>query len=381
MLDNENKRLTMSTGIRVLLTSDIHLGVPEERAIIPWDARIETFKKIASIAAEHDILLVAGDLIDSPSSGHAISGIIHDTFSGLIDAGKAIVLTPGDGETGGDASGLERIFDLLPLTHMFTQKNMTEPFIFSLENENLLIYGAPAGTPDISIILKKNIPGLHMGLFHVIFDEGNTSDSACRFGKREIKNLGLDFYACGHCHNFKLIKSGDKIIGAYPGSPEACSHAEKGDRYVISMNVINGSVQNMRRITVNTMNVAEWSGDVTGSKDPMTTFSALAKMGSKRTILRCILNGKRDFILPAVPGQISSLFYKIDIQDNTEPTIEALLKEFGKEDTLRGEFIRMIKERMDTNAIPSDIREDCISRTANALIRRGFESPEDWLCV
>ena len=84
--------------IKILLTSDIHLGLGGAGAPVPEKARMNTFKRIVSLAREHDILLIAGDLIDCVALDKETLDVIRAEFNGLRESNVEILLTPGPGE-------------------------------------------------------------------------------------------------------------------------------------------------------------------------------------------------------------------------------------------------------------------------------------------
>ena len=52
--------------MKILLMADLHLGAVSPDTGIDDSVRLDTFKKIVSLAHEHDILIIAGDLFEGP---------------------------------------------------------------------------------------------------------------------------------------------------------------------------------------------------------------------------------------------------------------------------------------------------------------------------
>ncbi|MGL4368195.1 MAG: metallophosphoesterase family protein, partial [Spirochaetota bacterium] len=220
--------------IRILLTSDLHLGSKDEDTPVLHRERILTFKKILSLAKDHDLILIAGDLFDSPSPDQSVIDEVSQLVAAASKKGTRILLTPGDKESipGENSSPLSR----LCIDRVFSDDPEAAPYLFEKNGEKLFVYGLPAHSEkDITSIAKAAEEGFHIGLFHTQFDmtDGIEENPLAKIKKKDIKSLALDFYALGHNHSFTLYKYIDKIIGAYPGSPEPVYCNETGDRYVI----------------------------------------------------------------------------------------------------------------------------------------------------
>ena len=210
----------MDGEIKLLFMSDLHLGIGSDDTGIPGYARMGTFKRIAAIAREHDMLLIGGDLIDSNSVGSDIIDLIKTEFDYLKSSNTEIVYTPGTGELGSRAVMPSFLLDL-NVSCLFSSTVNPAPYRYEKNGQKLFIYGVPATAGfDVSKIRKISDEGFHLGLFHVDFDfdrEAGTSP-VYRIQKNDIRTVGLDFYAFGFNHNFRMFKIMDRIIGVCPGS-------------------------------------------------------------------------------------------------------------------------------------------------------------------
>jgi len=70
----------------------------------------------------------------------------------------------------------------------------------------------------------------------------------------------------------------------------------------------------------------------------------------------------------------------MDIIDRSIPTIDALIEEFQYENTLRGEFFKLLKERIDGGGMPHDIDMKDLAVSLATVTRNGFNNLEEWLC-
>ncbi|MBP7734552.1 MAG: metallophosphoesterase [Spirochaetes bacterium] len=373
----------MDSEIKILFMSDIHLGIRNNEIHIPDYARVNTFKRIAAIARGHDLFLIGGDLIDGGTVGNDTIDLIKNEFRGLRSAGTEIVYTPGRGELNNKDTVMPFVLDF-NASCLFSSTTAPAPYLYMKNGQKVYVYGL-SGTMgyDISKIKKISDEGFHIGLFHVDFDFDNEKNDflVYRLQKNDIKALGLDFYAFGFCHSFKMFKIMDRIIGVCPGTPEATSFDEMGDRYVISIVIKENRLYQIKRLTVNSMKLYR---NLVACSDLLTMGpikELLENNKSKKTIQQIIMTGKRDFVLRQYELQkYKNEFFKLDLVDKSEPTIDSLIEEYQYENSLRGEFYKIIKEQIDQGGLPHDIDKSDLAASLNKITRDGFTNLEEWLC-
>lgn len=373
----------MDAEIKIFFMSDLHLGIKNDDIYIPDYARVNTFKRIAAIAREHDILLIGGDLIDSGSVSNDVIELVKTEFRNLRNANTEIIYTPGIGELGDRETMHPFILDFNASCVFSSVVNAT-PYLYMKNGQKLYVYGVPATVGfDISKIGKISEEGFHLGLFHVDsdFESDKNNSLVYRLQKNDIRSLGLDFYSFGFGHNFRMFKIMDRIIGVCPGSPESTSFGETGDRYAISIVIKENRLYQLKRLTVNSMKLYENRIDCAGLVTMGPVKELLENNKSKKAIQRLVLTGVRDFVLRDYELQkYKTEFFKLDIVDQSVPTIDSLIEEFQYENSLRGEFYKILKEQIDQNNLPHDIDRLDLAVSLNKMTRDGFENLEVWLC-
>jgi len=185
------------------------------------------------------MFLIAGDLFHGGESNPvtpSVTGIVSQELAALRQKGVEILYTPGECdrpllEAGGPVSN-----DCF--THIFTSGDGSG-FSITRGNETVTVYGIASGPRGTVTVRRKENGGFHMALLHGDFcaDEVGPGTEVPSLGRDEIRSLNLDFYALGHNHNFRIFKSRNRVIGAYPGSPEAVGPNETGERYVLSITI------------------------------------------------------------------------------------------------------------------------------------------------
>jgi len=363
----------MDKKLKILLTSDLHLGRKENKLLS--SARVKTFKKIVALASQHDILLVAGDLIDNSEIDEIYINLINKEFSTLQKNGVAIFFIPGKGETTPDKSKIKTIIE----TTKFFDKDYVEDFTFKKDDISIIIYGIPSAQNfDITEITKKNEPGFHIALFYVKFMSGNNQpeENPYSFYGKDISKLDLDFYALGHSHNFRIFKYKEKIIGAYPGAPEITEKDKIFDKYIISFAVDNNELQEIKRIKINSTKT------ITINCEKIKSFKDLAseikKDYSEKILLKIILTNNRNFSIDE--NSLENQFPNIYLEDNSFPQINIFSEKYSTENTIRGDFFKLLKETIDEKKLPNEIDETMLAEILNNVIKDGFVDLEERLC-
>lgn len=370
--------------MRILLTSDLHLGIDERAAAAPGHARINTFRKICAIAADHDIFLIAGDLFHGDKSnpvGPAITGIVSQELAALRQKGVEILYTPGECDRSLLEDGASVSNDCF--SHVCSSGDGSG-FSITRGNETVTVYGIASGPRCTGTVNRKMNGGFHMALLHGDFCPGaiaSDPEVPC-LGRDEIKTLNLDFYALGHNHNFRIYKSRNRVIGAYPGSPEAVGPNETGERYVLSITVENGEIIQIKRLAVNTVTVERIVIPCEGINSSGELAGIVERNASARTVRTVILSGERAFPLDLdTVMQRARGFERLEIVDESTPDLATLAREYTGENSLRGAFFERLREMIEHDEIPDDIDRRLLARMAGRMAVAGGARSEDWHCV
>ncbi len=368
--------------IKLLLTSDIHLGRTEAASRIPESARVTTFRRICALAREHDMLLVAGDLFDGSNPPRELVQIVAEEFKTLREMNVAIVYAPGEHELLEDDTTPSFLTQINP-SHLFSGAPYTNMFFFTRNGQEVYVYGFPAARRNgIGVIARVEKEGFHIGLFHADFGADDEAGSARMhvLQRSDIRSLGLDFYAMGHHHQFQLFKYRNRIIGAYPGSPEAVEPDETGDRYVLSISVENNEIHQIKRFEVNSLRIGGMRFDCGTITSSSPILDALDRQKSPKTAMLLVLDGERNFHLNLQEIRACSHdFFSLGIEDRSVPTMEILIGEYASENTLRGELFSLLKERIAGKGLPPGIDARRFVKTLHLIARQGRYTPEAWL--
>ena len=368
--------------IKILLMSDMHLGMVSPEAGISDTVRMDTLRKIISLAREHDILIIAGDLLEGPFSDTYTFMQMNAELQSLIDSGIDIIYTAGESEFH-DIPNLSNLLHI-PATHAFLNNNDRSPVRIEKNGTLLYLYSHPAlDTSDITSIQKCDHKGFHMGVFHIDFDPGSASDQSIvyKLPREAIKSLNLDFYALGHNHNFKLYKYQNRIIGAYPGTPEATCSDETGDRYVLSISISDSDITQIKRLAVNTLRLEELHIDCARINSQVELVNTINAAASPRTVLRVTLAGRRSFPVDGIFNALQDKCADFRLLDNSIPDLHLMIMQYASEQTLRGTLLKNLQGKIKDNKLPGDIDQYILSEILHRIHTSNKFTPEEWLCV
>lgn len=343
--------------ISILLMSDIHFGSDKALPYIDDSVRFATFQKICMIARQHSIFIIAGDLFEGTIAQNPYYSSIKELLQSLVQEGVKIIYIPGEAELE-DNNNIDVIHEIPSTVTLFGRsKNY---FDLVLDKEIVYCYG---GDSDIASITKASQEGFHIGIFHIDLEENNHNaiDSHV-ISVKLLKSMPLDFYALGHHHNFSMYKYKNKIIGAYPGSPEAVALGETCDRYVLSITVMNNEIHQIKRITVNSLRIESLTIQCNSIKSNDELHHILKPYNKPSIVLHCTLEGVRSFDsnhIVALCDRCAGVIF----QDNSKLSGEFICAKYKDEKTLKGYFFTELQKNFDN--VAGDIMLDIINDIEN----------------
>jgi len=349
---------------KILLISDLHLGLERVNPLISGEERLNTLKRIFSLAGKHDILLIAGDLIHDENIDRKYFDILRDEFSTLLQEGREIYYTPGPGELTAQNTIVSAVSEL---STTFTFSDDKTDFMVKSSKSDIFIYGLQCRSINNEWnINRTKQKGFHIGLFHADFNPqiSGTPDTGS-IKKDDIKKMNLDFYALGKNHTFKMFRLSNKILGAYPGSAESCSIDECGDRFVVSMEIYENLLHNIKRIAVNTGKILSNEIDCSTLINQNSLFEKIRSTNPEKSIVNITLTGERDFLIENnFKTELSGYFHGLKITDVSLPSLKVMIEENIDCDSLKGVFFNVLNEKLNDASvkIKSEILAEIISQ-------------------
>ena len=184
-------------------------------------------------------------------------------------------------------------------------------------------------------ILLFSLPLMMTQVLEVLF---NLSDVA-------IAGKFADYLALGHVHAFGGVQQAGRTFWAYPGCPEGRGFDELGDKGFLTGTVEPGQVK-LTFVPFARRRYQWLTADVTGV-DPLEALRRELPPHPETDIFRMVLTGETEEPprLDALYDALSPDCFYLELQDRTTRCRD--LWEHCGEDTLRGLFLRDLRQRYD----------------------------------
>lgn len=342
--------------IRCLHTADLHLdahfpALGEKEALRRADL-LKTFERIVNLAIKHDVqlLLVSGDLFDSPTPDAAVVARVQAELRRLSERGIVPVLIPGTHDAYGPKDSVFRR-ETFPGV-LLSEARLSAPVQLLVKGQTCYLYGFAYqnGTTEelLGTMRRREGPGFHIGLLHGSrrgSPEWNYRHKDLPFAIGELAALRLDYLALGHYHTFEPLRDeSGRIVAAYPGSPEGKRFGENGPRCCALVTLDESGAQ-VEAIEVNGRTLVERELDLTGIATGEGAIAEIRHLADPDLILRLRLTGTIE--TPLAPAALLEAcrndFFWLELIDRTRLFDSAYAKRIEQEETVRGLFVRRMR--------------------------------------
>lgn len=233
----------MVDSIRLIQTGDLHLGNPfsfaPEKAQVLQKSQLDTFWSIIRLCQEQqaDVLLIAGDLFDQPVPDRGLVRQVCEMLGSLKTT--QVLITPGNH----DPLSLDspyRTTDWPESVHIFGD----QLDCFELADRRVRIYGIGfTATVTARPLLAGQNARLDLDYVNLLLIHGDLYASSAQSPYNALTpgflaDLGFDYIALGHVHQFSDLITTGRTTMAYAGCPFGRGFDETGAKGVIA-----GSIQ------------------------------------------------------------------------------------------------------------------------------------------
>jgi exonuclease SbcD len=333
-------------SVKILHAADFHLdspfeALPPELAAARRREQRDLLDAIAGLAEEErvQLVLLSGDLLDSAASYYETQEVLARAFSRIS---AEIFISPGNHDYYCPKSPYSYV-RFPGNVHVFPS-----PLIGCVRLPHLGVRVWGAGFNDQysrPLLTGFSVPDSSM--LDIMVLHGDTAgDSYNHIREAEIAASGLDYLALGHIHTFSGIKYAGKTAYAYPGCPEGRGFDETGEKGVILGTVSkSGCELAFRPLAGRTYKIQ--NVDLTGAGDPASAAAAALPQNTERDIYRLVFTGEFGGALDlrSIKDAFAGRFFHLSVQNQTRPPRD--IWEGAGDDTLRGIFLRNLKEKYD----------------------------------
>lgn len=219
--------------VRVLHTSDIHLGAPHlgesgvASASVFNDRARHALRRLveASSQADIDLIIIAGDLFDS---NRVDAETIEFTFRQLDATRIPVVILPGNHDCLVPGCVYSQVLSRLSSNvHVLT---VAEGETMSFPELDLCVWGKPITSYTDDVRPMKDVPSRGMERWHIAVAHGFYNDAqqsqvyGLQIDEGEILESGQDYVALGHSPSFRCISDGP-VKAYYSGSASEANTA------------------------------------------------------------------------------------------------------------------------------------------------------------
>lgn len=339
--------------LRMMHAADLHLDSPFA-ALAPEQAaqrRAEQRDMLRRLAAECErrdcqILLLAGDLFDSDRVYRETADLLRQT---LQELNARVFIAPGNHDPYTPRSPYANL-SWPDNVHIFRSRSVQA---VRLDNPALTVYGAAFNESRESGLFggfaaeagqEPKIMVMHGTLGAAPSVYNPISEAA-------VSASGLDYLALGHVHRREIRRIGRTTVGN-PGFAMGRGFDETGPGGALYLEMEGGDCRveavdlGCRIYQSLTVRVAE---------DPLAAAEAMLPEDTERDIYRIILTGScQPPDLDALKAALAPRFYALELVDQTLPPL-SLWKDLS-EDSLKGEFLRKIKDCYDAEDTNEEAR-------------------------
>ncbi len=333
-------------SVKIIHSADFHLdspfdSLPEKKALERRQEQRALLGSLADLAESEqaDVVLLSGDLFDSSVCYYETC----ETLLRVLSSIKArVFISPGNHDFYCDRSPYS-ILDFPENVHIFRS-----PVISSVELPDLgcRVYGA-AFTSSSSRPLLRGFTAEDDGLVNLMVLHGDLADDRYNLiTRQDIERSGLDYLALGHIHAYSGICSAGSTVYAYPGCTEGRGFDETGEKGVIAGTVSKGGAD-LRFIPLRGRQYRIVQADVSGSTALAAAEAAISE-SMKNDVVRVVLRGgtDEDIDCTALAESLADSAYHVTVRDETHALRD--IWDGVSEDTLRGGFLRFLREKYDS---------------------------------
>lgn len=339
-------------SVKILHAADFHLdsvfaGLTSEQARQRRRESRQLLERLANYVNQQgvEVVLLAGDLFDGAVT-------YRETIEQLGDALGAmrarVFIAPGNHDYYAAKSPYATL-RWPENVHIFKSREIE---CVTLPELSCAVYGAAFTDASQETGLLEGFAAPNDGLTRLMVLHGDWDAAEARYNpvtREQIAVSGLDYLALGHTHTFDGVRRAGKTAYAYAGCPEGRGFDETGDKGVLCGTVEPGKVD-VRFVPFAKRRYEILTVDVSGGAPADALRKALPDETAS-DLYRVVLTGETDergVDFEAIRERFAPDFFHLELRDETRIRQDIWAR--AQEDSLRGLFLRELRERFDAAA-------------------------------
>ncbi len=371
--------------VRILHLADVHLGkvhqfLPAEKQQRRREELFRTFQEVledclaGNLAV--DVVLIAGDLFDSPNPEPRLVEKVQSLFQQLRDAGIAVFLIAGNHDNLISPGSVYRTVHF-PGVRFLDSPNIEQPVRMEIKGQELFFYGMSFtvnSRPPFDEFKPVSSNGVHIALLHGSLmnqEEWKLHGQDVPLQLEKLFQTGFDYLALGHYHNFQHYRQG-RVQVVYCGSLEPLSWSETSARQLVVVEIEERQVVVKPRLLQKEKKIfraEQMDVSLQDFQDNRQLAEYLKKQYSDpNAFLKLHLTGTVNFAIEAelLKELLEDYFFHLSLVDATELFRSPLVAAMAEENTIRGLAFRQLLKEIEATS-DQDARRQVLEEALKIL--------------
>lgn len=342
--------------LKLLHLADVHLGATfrmlGEQGAAQRRQLEQTFSNAVGLAIEERIhlVLIAGDLFDSPKPAPGTIDLTAAQFRRLADAGIRVAIIGGNHDVTPD--GLVPGFDVLRAAHPGLIAFDQAVGVQVLADLDVTVLGRSAdpgaGSSPLAAWPKGRTTTFAVGLAHGSSFRAGQVEGPGLIHPDEIRDLGLDYLALGDWHSAVQILP-PPTAAWYAGTPELLAFNQDEVGHVLLVELPAPGSAQIRACEIGQLRYRAFELNA-GDVDESSVRRVLEDAAHPKVLADLVLTGlvpvDRRVDLEAITQDLSGKFFRLRVQNRAQPYIDEGALATFPEETVIGRFIRLMQSQI-----------------------------------
>lgn len=342
--------------LTLLHLADVHLGKPFQMLGTQGAAQRRTLEETfvravdLAIAKQVQVVLIAGDLFDSPRPSSALVELAARELRRLDDRGIWVGLVAGNHDVARDGfvGGSDRLREAGPHILLFGRpvESHTVPEL------DLTITGRSAdpGTPASPLAgwPHQRSTRFAVGVTHGSTYRGGQVEGSATIHPQEIRDLGLDYLALGDWHSASEVAPLPGLAW-YAGSPELLAYDQVGAGHALMIDIAAPGRATVTPVRIGRRQYKRLEIDA-GTGDETALRKALEDAADAEAVCDVVLTGvvpvDRVVDTSAFEREYADRFFRLRVQSNVQLWLDDEQLSQLPADSVLGRFVRLMRTRL-----------------------------------